>query len=531
MIFNIKHPLFKALTVGTIIGLAWPPLPTGLFLLFAFVPLFFYIEAISRKETVNKLIIYAFSVLIIRNLIGLYWIGIVSLAACLGSVFLLSAIFTVVIAGFQWYRPVLKLKIVSYLLFTFSWVAAEWFCEEILKFPWMNLGFGLSSQFYLIQWYEYTGIYGGTIWILAVNILIYESYQAFFKPALINRSRSSVYIAIITILTIGIPLVFSYVTYLNYRPSMNAIQVVVVQTNIGSSEKFKRENSEAQLDKLIYLSKNAAKENTEYFIWPETALEPWHSLNEDSLGQNKSILRIKNFLKAYPNANIITGALTYKRNLISSADSSWYNTALQIENSDHFQIYHKNILVPGTETSMFQTYNPGGALVSVYLGGLTKTFSTSANDIFYAESGMGIAPAICFESVFGAYISHNLVLKGAQLIAIISNDAWWGNSSGTWQHNEYMRVLAIENRRSLACASNGGISSLIDQEGNIISRARPGVETALSGELLLREEPSYYALHPDYIPFACTLLAIAGFLVAVITSLFRDYRLRYSGSN
>lgn len=530
MIFNRKHPLFNVLVVGTFFGLAWPPLPTGLFLLFAFVPLYFYIRAISSKEALNKLFIYTFSVLLIRNLIGLYWIAIVSPIACLGSVFLLSVVFTLVIAAYQWYRTLLNIKILSYVLLISSWVAAEWFCERILKFPWMNLGFGLASQFYFVQWYEYTGIYGGTVWILTVNILIYEVLQL-YKTDLTLRSRSGVLLSVLAILVIVLPAGLSYFTYLGYSQSMNAIQVVVVQTNTSSSQKFKRENGEVQLGKLISLSKSAAKENTEYFIWPETALEPWHALNEDSLGQNKSILVIKNFLKAYPNANIITGALTYKRNLISGADSNWYNTALQIENSDHFQVYHKNILVPGTETTMFQGYTSKGSLVSVYLGGLTKTFSTSANDIFYAESGMGIAPAICFESVFGAYISHNLVLKGAQLIAIISNDAWWGNSSGTWQHHEYMRLLAIENRRSLACASNGGISSLIDQEGNIISSAKPGIETALSGELLLREEPSFYSLHPDYIPFACTVLSIAGFLGATIASVIREYRRRYLVSN
>ena len=530
MISTIKHPLFKVLAVGTFFGLAWPPLPTSMFLLVAFVPLYFYTEAISRKEVLNQLIIYTFIVLVIRNFIGLYWIAIVSPGACLGSVFLISAVFTLVITGYQWYRTLLKIKIVSYLLFISSWVAAEWFCEEILKFPWMNLGFGLASQFYFVQWYEYTGIYGGTVWILTVNILIYEGYQL-YKSDLTLKSRSGIFSTLVTVLAIVLPASFSYYTYLSYRPSMNAIQVVVVQTNTSSTQKFKRENSELQLGKLISMSRKAAKENTEYFIWPETALESWHALNEDSLAQNKSILTIQNFLRAYPNANIITGALTYKRNLNTRADSSWYNTALQIENSDHFQVYHKNILVPGTETVMFQGYNPGGARVSLYLGGLAKTFSTSANDIFYAESGMGIAPAICFESVFGAYISHNLVLKGAQLIAIISNDAWWGNSSGTWQHMEYMRLLAIENRRSLACASNGGISSLIDQEGNIISNARPGIETALSGELLLREEPSFYALHPDYIPFACTVLSIAGYLGATITYLIKGYRRQYSTSN
>lgn len=514
MTFKIKNLVYKVLAAGILLGLSWPPFPFGLALLFAFVPLFFYADALKAERSLLQLFLYSFLALCVRNLITLYWIGIVSPAACIGAVIILSSVFSIIIAAYQWYRNYLTAKIVSYIVFVSSWVAAEWFCEEVLKFPWTNLGFGLASQYSLVQWFEYTGIYGGTLWILIVNILIYETYRVFYPDISGKASSGKVILGLATVVIILAPVSYSYFSYLNYRPSMNAIQVVVVQSNIDNLHKFKSENSSLQLEKLIRLSSKAAKENTEYFIWPETALEPWHALNEDSLLENKSVVTIKRFLKAYPNANLITGALTYRVNS-KNTDSNWYNSALHIENTDHIQIYHKNKLVPGTETTLFQNNGGKSHGVALYLGGLTKTFSTTPNDIFYAESGMGIAPAICFESVFGEYISHNLVLKGAQLIAVISNDAWWGNSSGTWQHSEYMRLLAIENRRSLACASNGGISSLIDQEGNMISSAKSNTETALSGELLLREEPSFYALHPLYIPLTCLVITILGLLSAL----------------
>lgn len=510
-----NKPLVQAITTGLLLGLAWTPLPLSILLLVAFIPMLICAESLLKQYKPLQLLTYAFIALAIRNLITLYWIGIVSPAACLGTIFILSLIFAGVLATFQWSLRAGP-RLAAYVLLITLWVSAEWFCEEVLKFPWANLGFGLTGEYTLVQWYEYTGIYGGTVWILVVNILLYETYRAFTRVASKEQLFARKLLIGASLVVILVPAIGSYISYYNFRPTRDAIQVVVVQSNISPGEKFKPETARAQLANLIKLSKSAAKPNTEYFIWPETALEPYHALNEDSLVRNESVLAIRDFLQAYPSGNVITGAMTFRQDLKRAKDSTWYNSALHIEHSDKIQIYHKSKLVPGTETTLFQDESGKAHGVSLYLGGLTKTFSTSANDIFYAESGMGIATAICFESVFGSYVSHNLVLKGAQLIAIISNDAWWGKSSGTSQHMDYMRLLAIENRRSLACSSNGGISCLLDQQGNLISQVNAGTEGAISTELWLSEEPTFYAQHPELIPLAAVLLAALSLVASII---------------
>lgn len=507
----LNPALTKVLLAGILLGIAWPPLPLGLLLFISFIPLLLLADSGQARQKPYEFFRYAFLALVVRNLIILYWISMVSVAACLSTIMLISLLFAGVLSCYQWLRTYLRHKFLAYLLLVSVWVSMEWFCEVILKFPWTTLGFGLASQVNLVQWFEYTGVYGGSIWILAVNILLYESWLAWTRPAVQSRLKTALTLA--CILAIAVPAGFSLYTFYTYRPSMNAIQVVVVQPDVSLPAKFDKLKSNGQLDRLLALSRQAGKTNTEYFIWPETAIEPWHALNEDSLLHNASIIRIRNFLAAYPSGNIITGALTYSQNR-KHGDSSWYNSALHLENADRIQIYHKTMLVPGTETSMFGLGIARG--IYVYLGGLARTFSTTAPDIFYAQSGMGIAPVICFESVFGSYVAHDLVFKGAQLIAVISNDAWWGNSSGIWQHLEYMRLLAIENRRSIACSSNGGISALINQQGIVVARADPGKEAALSGELLLQEEPSYYSEHPGYAPTLSLILAGITALIALI---------------
>lgn len=514
-----KKNLLPPLATGLLLGLGWPPLPFTFLLFIGLIPLLIFCDSLSVSEKKVPVFIYAFLGFMVRNLIILHWIARVSPSGCLLIVCLLSILFGLVIACFQWFRQRVKTRFPGYIVLISLWISAEWVSEHLLKCPWTNMGFGLAKPFSLAQWYEYTGIAGGTFWILLVNILLYECYRAFRPAAARPSDRAKWVLGIGTAFCCLVPAVYSYATYLNYLSTMNAVQVVAVQSNVSPEKKFDPKDSEKNLDLLISLSKKGAQNSTEFFIWPETAVEPWHALNEDSLNVNPSITKIQNFLELYPNACIITGALTYRKNPFHVADTNWYNSALDIESSGHMQLYHKSILVPGTETTPFQDRNGRAGGIYLYLGGLSRTFSTTKNDIFYSQSGMGIAPVICFESVFSSYVAHTLVLKGAAMIAVISNDAWWGRSAGTWQHMQYLRLLAIESRRSIACASNGGVSCLIDQKGNTIASAPAGTEAVLSAELNAREEPSFYSVHPDLISFGSILLAALMLAGAVVRSL------------
>lgn len=514
-----KKILVSVLGTGLLLGLGWPPLPLTFLLFIGFLPLFIFSDSMLVSEKKTPVFIYAFLALLIRNLIILHWIAMVTPSGCLLIVILLSILFGLVIAAFHWFRQRIAARWAGYILLTSLWICAEWIAEHLLKCPWTNMGLGMAKPFSLVQWYEYTGIAGGTLWILLINIMLYESYRV-FKPGPVPYSRKIKWtLGSGTLLCFLIPAVYSYTVYVNYLSSMNAVQVVAVQSNFSPGTKFDPKTSEKSLDLLIKLSKKGAQTSTEYFIWPETALEPWHALNEDSLNGNSGIAKIRSFLRLYPNASILTGALTYRMNAAHPADTNFYNSALAIESSDRIQIYHKSILVPGTETTMFQDKNGRAKGLYLYLGGLSKTFSTTKNDIFYSPTGLGVAPVICFESVFSSYVAHSLVYKGAGLIAVISNDAWWGNSAGTWQHMEYMRLLAIESRRAIACASNGGISSLIDQKGNAVNKSSPGIEAVLSAELTAREELTFFSAWPDLIPSASLIIATLTLICGILYQL------------
>ena len=150
------------------------------------------------------------------------------------------------------------------------------------------------------------------------------------------------------------------------------------------------------------------------------------------------------------------------------------------------------------------------------MGGTSGTLGhEDEQTVFYSQSGIGVVPAICYESVFGGFVA-DFVRHGAQLICIVTNDGWWGNTAGYKQHASYARLRAIENRRSIARSANTGISMLIDQRGNVMAQTEWWVPSAVAGELKLNAETTFYTRHGDYlarIATGITLLSLVGLLI------------------
>ena len=115
-----------------------------------------------------------------------------------------------------------------------------------------------------------------------------------------------------------------------------------------------------------------------------------------------------------------------------------------------------------------------------------------------AGDGTKIAPVICYESVFGEYIT-SYVQKGAQLIFIITNDGWWKNTPGYKQHMSFARLRAVETRRSIARSANTGISCYINQRGDVMQPTKWWVEASVKGKLNINSTITFYVKYGDYI--------------------------------
>lgn len=408
------------------------------------------------------------------------------------------------------------------------WIAYEYLHQTWdLAFPWMNLGNGFASTHQLIQWYEFTGVYGGTLWILLSNILIFETWLAFKKG-----SDRKTQLLVRSVLHIVIPVVVSLVMYYKYSEHPDPSNVVVVQPNIDPYEKFGNLPASAQIERLIHLSDSIGQSNTEYFIWPETAISK--DTEEENIRIEPNFTVIQKFLSKYKNGNLLSGIESFS--MYDSPKTSTarpypstplyfdvFNSAVLIENSSRVQFYHKSKLVPGVEQTPFSTalgfLKPAFAAFGGSSGSYGKQDKPS---VFYSQSGIGAAPVICYESIWGEYIAES-VRQGAQFIAIITNDGWWGNTSGKDQHLQYARLRAIETRRWVARSANTGISAFINQRGDIVQQTSWWEPGALKQDINLNEKITFYVETGDYIAYA-GCFGSGAFAVMLLFNFFKRKR-------
>src|SRR5690606_32707912 len=132
--------------------------------------------------------------------------------------------------------------------------------------------------------------------------------------------------------------------------------------------------------------------------------------------------------------------------------------------------------------------------------------------VFNGNDGTKVAPIICYESVYGEYVT-GYVKNGADFLAIITNDAWWNETQGHKQHLSLARLRAIETRRDIARSANTGISAFINQKGEITSQTLYNEKTALLGKVTLNQKQTLYVLLGDYIAKVSIVIAAILFVM------------------
>ncbi len=535
----MKKNILLSVLSGLLLWIAWPPTPYTTFLLFAgFVPLLVAIENIINSDYTKKgkkIFGTAFIGLFVWNTLCVFWVynalKIVGEFVALPISFIPYSLAPLLMATACWLyyrlRRVTNRNIGLAGLVCF-WIAYEYLHQSWgLAFPWMTLGNGFAVSHQWVQWYEYTGVYGGTIWILAINILLFLIYTG-LREAQDSKKRRKLVLLFVVLLVF--PLGFSLIRYYTYQEQSNPSNIVVAQPNIDPYGKVTAIPPFQQISILTHISDSLGQANTEFFIWPETAIS--EQVNEDKIRNNEYFLQAQQFLSKYKNGNLITGAETFK---IYSKDASPtatydpqaheyfdnFNTALNIENSAEVQFYHKSKLVPGAEALPFAGTLSFLKPVFEHLGGATGSYGgQSEPGVFYSASGIGVTPAICYESIWGEWIARS-VKKGSQFIAIITNDGWWENTPGKDQHLDYAKLRAIETRRWVCRSANTGISAFINQRGDVVQHTKWWVKTAIKQNINLNSDITFYVDYGDYLAKAGSLLAILGMIFIVVRQFGR----------
>ena len=507
--------------------LAWEPMPFTPLVFIAFVP-FFYLSEWGRSTSKGKNFGVLFLALMLWNISTTWWVWFASDVGAIAMLILNSLLMYLPFGLSRW------LQRKKWFIWDAKWLfIALWLLYEYghhrwdLSWPWLTLGNAFSGMPWYVQWYEITGTLGGTALILSVNVLVYQALsnvQSKDKRSWIMRFRLPLgIVSVFGILSVLLGQLASDFVYQKKSKLKQPYRVVAIQPNYDPyDEKFVLDPMQMVRD-MAKTSDSAGP--ADCILWPETSLVGNIDVGSPAQDMQVSYL-MHHWLKNGPADNAAgDSSLNHSRAagppsmLIGSNMIHWYswmgkgkpdvaarqssnleywytlhNSALWIQpelsihpiGSDPFkherlrgsmatgdiQFYHKSKLVPGTEQLPFVTVLPFLERLAISLdeNSASGTLGKNATAKALGVSNSKVAPIICYESIYGDYVSE-YVKDGASWLAVITNDAWWNNTPGHKQHFSYAKLRAIEQRKWVVRSANTGISGFIDPLGNTTMRS------------------------------------------------------------
>lgn len=502
-----KRYLFSVLS-GLLLALSFPF--TGSIFPFAFialVPLLVVEHNVYRnKYRSGKVLLHAYITFFLYNLGATYWIYFAQggEAGAVLAYFLNGFLMALTFFLFHLTKKYIGQK-EGYISLLFYWISFEFIHYHWeLSWPWLNLGNIFSTVPEIVQWYSYSGVLGGTLWILLINLIGFKiANNIFFNKESFKVQTPLFYLFAIVIL---VPSLLSWWTYSSYEQKGEPIEVVITQPNVDPyNEKFSGDLEE-QLNRFLDLADEKVTDSTVFVLAPETAIS--RGFYEEGFIDTEIYEFIRERVKNWNGAVLYVGASTRrffeKHNSRASRPQRGggyfesYNTSLTIESVNPPTFVHKSKLVLGVEKVPFSHIFPWLEQLSIDNGGTSGTLGVEDSPKILRANGVKFAPSICYESVYGGFISEQ-ARQGAEAIFIITNDGWWDDSPGHRQHNEFARLRAIETRKYVARSANTGISSVINQRGEVEQSTNYWEPAVIRSQILLNDKPTFYTTYGDVI--------------------------------
>lgn len=518
-----------ALLSGFLLSAAWPAGGFAPLLFVAFIPLLFAQDALYRNQgNYNRWIPFVswYLAFFTFNLLTTWWVKYASLFGAIAAIVCNALFMALIFAAFHKCRKRLG-DLGGYLALVLFWISFEHIhMDWDLSWPWLTLGNGFAGWVKMVQWYEFTGVLGGSVWVLVTNILIYRILAGvIFKFPEYHVRKNLVIVLLLLVVT----LTYSFIRYATYTETIKPVEVAVIQPNIDPyNEKFSGMSSAEQLQRILKLAKSVSDDKTDFVVAPETALPD--GMWEEELAGHPQIQELRNFLQGYPNLKWVIGlasnrfypdsnqrSATARKFTDAAGYYDSYNTALYLDKNGITQLHHKSKLVPGVEKMPFPQVFKHLESFAIDLGGMSGSLGTQEiPSVFKSNDRPAVAPVVCYESIYGDYLTR-YVAGGAELIFIITNDGWWSDTPGYRQHLKYATLRAIETRRSIARSANTGISCFINQRGDILQATSWWQQDAIKATLNANDFRTFYSKTGDI----AGTIAFAGSLLLLAIMLFR----------
>ncbi|RPI44189.1 MAG: apolipoprotein N-acyltransferase [Bacteroidetes bacterium] len=542
--------LLLALLSGILLSIPFYMWGSGLVMMVAFVPLLFVEDAIAgikgeapvgKKERKDSVVWYAIIAFAIFNILTSYWVRYAAWVGIIASTIVGTIYMTLVFWLFHLTRRRLGDRL-GYTSLVVYWITFEFlYLRAQINFPWLVLGNSFAHDVILIQWYEVTGHLGGTLWALLMNVTLFLLIRRYFefRSATQDTGSLTTFAAIRGRLSrvVGIfliPSLISVIRYMTYEEKADPYEIVILQPNIDPYMKFVDMPQEEQTTYLLQIADSLVRPQTDYIVGPETFLNNF--VWEETIHHHPDVVKIRGFLEKFPRAKMVLGATTYLlytdpseytvtsrpfRNENYRFDS--FNSAFQLDSSGRIPIYHKSKLVVGVEHMPYTHLLGFLENLTVKLGGAFRSHGTQEyREAFESpQDGTRVGPVICWESIFGEFVTGYVREAGADFLFIVTNDGWWRNTPGHKQHNVFARLRAIETRRSIARSANTGISSFINQRGDELERIGWWQRSGIRGTLNKNDHLTFYTRYGDYIGRISLFVTLILLLYTLVVTILR----------
>ena len=520
---------------GILFGISFPPFPFPftLFLFVAFIP---YLFVITKKQTLLSVNSSSYLTFFVLSLITIYWVGSWQSQSdpflMLSGVVLLFFYPCVLLINstlFFLSKKVFK-KDLSLYFFPFFWVTGEYILTLTdLKFPWLTIGHGLAKFTAFIQIADVIGAFGLSLVVMWINVFIFQGlkiYKEKKRTSIIYFSSSAAILILI--------LVYGFVKLSADSKDEKTIKVGIVQPNIDPWNKWELGGLDEMLSSYLSLSQKCVDEGAKLILWPETAL-PVYLMSGT---YQDEVELIHEFLNKN-NVSLLTGMPDYRiyeenpprTAKYSKAGKYYYATYNGIllfqPNTIELQRYGKMQLVPLGEHTPFVDQLPFlGDLLKwgVGISGWNVGQDTTVFKFTSGKDTIKVGGLVCYESVFPTFPNY-FVERGAQFLSVLTNDSWYGKLSGPYQHKEFAKLRAVENRKAVVRCANGGVSCLINKFGITETETEMFVRTHLVVDVPLNDEKTFYTKNPLIIPILSSAFSLWIFGINILLWLKKKFKL------
>jgi len=531
---------------GILLGASFPPVPFPFTLLmfFALVP---YLKIIEEKERLLDINRKTYLMAFFFSAVTIYWVGSWqkesdTFLMISGALLLFVNPAQLLIPSTLYYftKKIFKRNLALYT-FPLFWVTYEYITMITeIRFPWMTLGSGLALFNDFIQAADIVGSLGLSLIVLYINIFLYKAYLHFKEKG--KKFYLNLGTAVLIFLVV---LVYGFVRKASYTLPEKSIKVGLIQPDLNPWDKWSSGDLNSILNIYLDLSAQAIDDGAEIIIWPETAL-PVYLFGG---GNHLIIDTIYKFLRAN-NIYLLTGMPDLIRHKENIPDDAKYN-----ESGDFYYSTYNAILLLSPDNLNIQRYGkmklvPFGEKVPYadklkFLGDLIKWGvgitgwnvgkDTTVFSLPFPEKNNGrisynlndtlkINGLVCYESVFPDLIAQ-FADKGAGLIAVVTNDSWYGKLSGPYQHKEYAALRAVENRRTVVRAANGGVSCVINPLGITEVESEMFERTYIVWDAVIEDEETFYTNNPLIIPVLSSVFSLWIFGIFLLKKMKDKFKL------